>query len=85
MTDLDEWVDKPEVIVLGAGELDDILSKCNTHTRSGVIGLTTALKIQEQDDYKVTIVAEILPSDPKSIQYASHWAVCTPCFSSQLA
>jgi hypothetical protein len=44
----------------------------------GVIGLTTALKIQEHGDYKVTIVAETLPSDPKSVLYTSHWAVRLP-------
>ncbi|KIL55829.1 hypothetical protein M378DRAFT_173288 [Amanita muscaria Koide BX008] len=47
-----------EVVVLGAG----------------VIGLTTAIAIQEKGDYNVTIVAEHLPSDPKSIKYTSHWA-----------
>ncbi|KAM6492539.1 nucleotide-binding domain containing protein [Amanita muscaria] len=47
-----------EVVVLGAG----------------VIGLTTAIVIQEKGDYNVTIVAEHLPSDPKSIKYTSHWA-----------
>ncbi|KAG5716181.1 D-amino-acid oxidase [Termitomyces sp. T112] len=41
---------------------------------AGVIGLTTAIVIQEKDGYKVTIVAELLPSDPKSTRYTSHWA-----------
>ena len=41
----------------------------------GVIGLTTALKIQEQGGYQVTIIAEVLPTDPKTIKYTSHWAV----------
>ncbi|TFK49356.1 D-aspartate oxidase [Heliocybe sulcata] len=41
---------------------------------AGVIGLTTALKIQEKGGYQVTIVAETLPSDPKTIRYTSHWA-----------
>ncbi|EAU82893.1 D-amino-acid oxidase [Coprinopsis cinerea okayama7 len=41
---------------------------------AGVIGLTTALKIQEQEGYQVTIVAEIFPTDPKSIKYTSQWA-----------
>ncbi|KAF8067739.1 D-amino-acid oxidase [Lyophyllum atratum] len=41
---------------------------------AGVIGLTTAIKIQETGGYDVTIIAEILPSDPKSIKYTSHWA-----------
>jgi D-amino-acid oxidase len=42
---------------------------------AGVIGLTTALQIQEKGGYAVTIVAELLPTDPKSIKYTSHWAV----------
>ncbi|EPQ53595.1 D-aspartate oxidase [Gloeophyllum trabeum ATCC 11539] len=41
---------------------------------AGVIGLTTALKIQEKGGYHVTIIAETFPSDPKSIRYTSHWA-----------
>jgi len=47
-----------EIIVIGAG----------------VVGLTTALKIQEQGTYRVTIVAETFPTDPKSSRYTSHWA-----------
>ncbi|TFK41511.1 D-aspartate oxidase [Crucibulum laeve] len=47
-----------EIVVLGAG----------------VIGLTTALQIQEKGGYHVTIIAEVLPSDPKTIKYTSHWA-----------
>ncbi|KAF7323833.1 Nuclear export factor [Mycena kentingensis (nom. inval.)] len=47
-----------EVVVIGAG----------------VVGLTTALHIQEQGGYHVTLLAEIFPSDPKSIKYTSHWA-----------
>jgi len=49
---------KKEVIVLGAG----------------VVGLTTALEIQSTGKYKVIIIAEILPNDPKSIKYTSQWA-----------
>ncbi|KAG6808550.1 hypothetical protein H0H92_003760 [Tricholoma furcatifolium] len=49
---------KKKVIVLGAG----------------VIGLTTAIAIQEKGGFDVTIVAELLPSDPKSTKYTSHWA-----------
>ncbi|PPQ74276.1 hypothetical protein CVT26_003900 [Gymnopilus dilepis] len=49
---------KKRVVVLGAG----------------VIGLTTALKLQETGKYDVQIVAEVLPSDPKTIKYTSHWA-----------
>ncbi|KAI0037134.1 nucleotide-binding domain-containing protein [Vararia minispora EC-137] len=41
---------------------------------AGVIGLTTALVLQETGDYKVTILASKLPTDPKSIHYTSHWA-----------
>ncbi|KAJ7236029.1 hypothetical protein C8J57DRAFT_1194575 [Mycena rebaudengoi] len=50
--------DLKQVVVLGAG----------------VIGLTTALRIQEKGGYQVTIVAEVLPSDSKCIKYTSHWA-----------
>ncbi|KAJ3508067.1 hypothetical protein NMY22_g16731 [Coprinellus aureogranulatus] len=52
-------IEKKEIVVLGAG----------------VIGLTTALKIQETGRYNVTIIAEILPTDPKNIKYARS----TPC------
>ena len=41
----------------------------------GVVGLTTAIKIQEEGGYHVTIVAEVFPSDPKTIKYTSLWAV----------
>ena len=41
----------------------------------GVVGLTTALKLQEQGGYAVTIIAEIFPNDPLSIKYTSNWAV----------
>ncbi|KZT34543.1 FAD dependent oxidoreductase [Sistotremastrum suecicum HHB10207 ss-3] len=40
---------------------------------AGVVGLTTALKIQELG-HRVTIVAEYLPGDEKSIRYTSPWA-----------
>ena len=40
----------------------------------GVIGLTTALKLQEAG-YSVTIIAEIFPTDPKNVKYTSQWAV----------
>ncbi|KAF9057156.1 D-aspartate oxidase [Panaeolus papilionaceus] len=49
---------KKQIVVLGAG----------------VVGLTTALKIQLQGPYSVSIVADIIPSDPKSIRYTSRWA-----------
>ncbi|KAF8191151.1 D-amino-acid oxidase [Pholiota molesta] len=49
---------KKTVIVLGAG----------------VIGLTTALRLQETERYQVEIVADIFPTDPKNINYTSQWA-----------
>ncbi|TEB29963.1 D-amino-acid oxidase [Coprinellus micaceus] len=49
---------KPPIVVLGAG----------------VIGLTTALRVQEQGKYDVAVVAETLPTDPLTIRYTSHWA-----------
>ncbi|EMD34685.1 hypothetical protein CERSUDRAFT_116873 [Gelatoporia subvermispora B] len=53
-----EYTTKKNIVVIGAG----------------VVGLTTAVKVQEQGDYAVTIVAEIFPSDPKSVRYTSLWA-----------
>ncbi|KAJ3981775.1 hypothetical protein F5890DRAFT_1533481 [Lentinula detonsa] len=52
--------EKKEIIVLGAG----------------VIGLTTAIKIQEAkgSEYNVTIIAETFPTDPRTIKYTSFWA-----------
>ncbi|KAF9486248.1 D-amino-acid oxidase [Pholiota conissans] len=41
---------------------------------AGVVGLTTAVKLQETGNYQVTIVAETIPSDPKTIKYTSQWA-----------
>ncbi|KAL4251957.1 DAMOX/DASOX family protein [Abortiporus biennis] len=41
---------------------------------AGIVGLTTALKIQEQEGYKVTIVAEQFCTDPKNVRYTSLWA-----------
>jgi len=41
---------------------------------AGVIGLTTALRLQELGSNHVTVIADILPSDPKSIRYTSRWA-----------
>ncbi|KAJ7057803.1 D-amino-acid oxidase [Mycena amicta] len=60
-----------QVVVIGAGAGSQ--SKPNREI-DGVVGLTTALRVQEQGGYQVTIVAEIFPSDPKSIKYTSHWA-----------
>ena len=42
---------------------------------TGVVGLTTAIRIQETGGYDVNVVGEVLPSDPKTIKYTSHWAV----------
>ncbi|EIW77069.1 nucleotide-binding domain-containing protein [Coniophora puteana RWD-64-598 SS2] len=41
---------------------------------AGVIGLTSAIRLQETGQYSVSIVAETFPTDPKSIRYTSHWA-----------
>jgi len=41
---------------------------------AGVIGLSTAIQLQERG-YRVTILAECIPGDPKSIRYTSPWAV----------
>ncbi|KAI0747061.1 D-amino-acid oxidase [Daedaleopsis nitida] len=40
----------------------------------GVVGLTTAVKLQEKGLHKVTIIAAKLPTDPKAIDYTSLWA-----------
>ncbi|KAG8815673.1 hypothetical protein FRC20_002983 [Serendipita sp. 405] len=40
---------------------------------AGVVGLSTALQLIERG-FSVTIVAECLPEDEKSIKYTSHWA-----------
>jgi hypothetical protein len=47
----------------------------------GVVGLSTAIRIQELG-HKVTILAEHLPGDKKTIEYTSPWAVS--CFSARL-
>ncbi|KAF4616481.1 hypothetical protein D9613_008695 [Agrocybe pediades] len=41
---------------------------------AGVVGLTTALKIQQTGLYDVQIIAGLFPSDPKNIKYCSQWA-----------
>ncbi|KAH8102276.1 D-amino-acid oxidase [Cristinia sonorae] len=53
---------------------NDATSKHVVVIGAGVVGLTTAVKIQEQGGYNVTIVAETFPSDPKTIRYTSLWA-----------
>ncbi|KAH7102135.1 D-amino-acid oxidase [Auriculariales sp. MPI-PUGE-AT-0066] len=40
---------------------------------AGVVGLSTAVKAQDAG-HTVTIVADILPGDPKSAEYTSPWA-----------
>jgi len=47
-----------EVVVIGAG----------------VVGLSTAIKIQEHGGYRVTVIGEAIPGDPKSSHYTSPWA-----------
>jgi glycine/D-amino acid oxidase-like deaminating enzyme len=42
---------------------------------AGVVGLSTAIKIQEHGGYHVTVIGETIPGDPKSIRYTSPWAV----------
>lgn len=66
-----------EIIVIGAGKLPPRVDPLTTLILlvQGVIGLTTAVKIQEKGGYHVTIIAEVLPTDPKTIKYTSHWAV----------
>lgn len=43
--------------------------------RVGVVGLSAAIKIQEHGGYRVTVIGEAIPGDPKSIRYTSPWAV----------
>ena len=69
-----------EVVVIGAGNLGfnrsglriDIGERLD---RAGVVGLSTAIKIQEHGGYHVTVIGETIPGDPKSIYYTSPWAV----------
>ena len=71
-------VEKKKIIVLGAGEhpfCDSTLPRAYQVDASGVVGLTTALKLQLQRNYMVTVVSEIIPGDPSSIKYTSRWAV----------
>ncbi|EPS95038.1 hypothetical protein FOMPIDRAFT_1169055 [Fomitopsis schrenkii] len=43
-------------------------------SHTGVIGLSTAVMIQENGGYSVTIIAEHLPTDSRTISYCSTWA-----------
>jgi hypothetical protein len=67
-----------EVVVIGAGILKIFQYPSlegESPDRVGVVGLTTAIRIQEHGGYHVTIVAETIPGDTKSIRYTSPWAV----------
>ena len=50
-----------------------VSGECLGHV--GVVGLSTAIKIQEHGGYHVTAIGETIPGDPKSIRYTSPWAV----------
>ena len=66
------------VVVIGAGKKGSAATDLNLRgvgKWTGVVGLTTAVKIQEKGDYDVTIIAESFPTDPKTIKYTSLWAV----------
>ncbi|KAH9000765.1 hypothetical protein EDB86DRAFT_3063668 [Lactarius hatsudake] len=54
--------------------IPDINGKNVVVIGAGVIGLSTAIKVQERGDYSVTILAETFPTDSKCIKYTSHWA-----------
>jgi hypothetical protein len=65
------------IVVIGAGmSLDSQCSLGFLISITGVVGLSTAIRIQEIG-HKVTILAEHLPGDKKTIEYASPWAVRT--------
>jgi len=73
---------KKRVVVLGAGIYKLLPSSSPSSNLwfyrtilSGVIGLTTALRIQEKGLYQVEIIADVLPTDPKTYKYTSQWAV----------
>jgi hypothetical protein len=69
---------KKQIIVLGAGEHRCAIvpaTSLSSDQCTGVVGLTAALNIQRQGNYTVTVISEIIPSDPKSIKYTSRWAV----------
>lgn len=75
-------VEPKQIVVVGAGRTSFLLSRSHPASINdvfantiGVVGLTTAVKIQEKGGYQVTIVAETFPSDPKTIRYTSLWAV----------
>ena len=49
------------------------------------IGLSTAIRLQEKGGYAVAIIAETFPTDPKCINYCSHWAVSHSFSSASLS
>lgn len=69
-------------IVVGAGEDMVHITTCYWNTESlhrvrlGVIGLTTAITLLEVLPHvQCTIIAECMPGDNKTVEYASPWAV----------
>jgi len=62
------------------GDCSSLIAYCLAFTSSlltlgtGIIGLSTAIRVQETGKYNVTIVAETFPTDPRTIRYTSHWA-----------
>ena len=62
-----------------AGLAERVLTFTDSH-RAGVIGLTTALRLAEEDQHKITVVANHLVGDD-GIDYASQHAGATffPC------
>lgn len=71
------------VVVIGAGTFLSLRArefypgrgKADHTSTLGVAGLTTAVKVQEKGGFKVTVVAETFPTDPKTARYTSPWAV----------
>lgn len=70
--------DRKEIIVIGAGTLITTVGILLSSLETGVVGLSTAIRVQETGKYNVTIVAETFPTDPPTIRYTSHWAVSIP-------
>lgn len=50
-------------------------ASANWYLLLGVVGLTTAIALQETGGYQVTILAEVFPNDAQTIRYTSFWAV----------
>lgn len=62
------------ITVLGAGDLISISALHEFTCILGVVGLSTAIELQDRG-FEVTVIAECLPGDKKSIRYTSPWAV----------